>query len=182
MTLPSAAYGAIAAKLATLPCGATASVPRWCAAAIRAALRKDTAATITRYYPVVRAVAARAFRACHGEVPFDELLSAASEEALKGAARANGQGSPAPLIRTWATWGCRALIEQRRREPVAFAEAPEVSVEMADPDLAAAVATWSATLSSADQGRLRRVLAGDKSTDLHSLIDRARIALGDYVD
>lgn len=97
---------------------AVADLVRRHLAELRAARRAAAAAVVQRYWPVVRAVAAREYQRCRGLVPLDELLSAAGEEAVKGAQRFDAAlgHSPAPYLRTWAMYGARALIAQRLGE------------------------------------------------------------------
>lgn len=128
MTLPADVIAGVQARLQS-PRGARTSLERLVAALIRehlaerrAARQQLAAALLDRYYPVVRATAARHFSRCRGAVPLEELLSHASEEALKGALKfdatrknpVTGQPvSPAPYLRRWADFGCRALLRER---------------------------------------------------------------------
>ena len=40
-------------------------------------------------------------------------MDAAREEALKACRKVNGRGSPAALIRVWASYGVKALLKER---------------------------------------------------------------------
>lgn len=81
----------------------------------RAAKEREEAATqiLWQYDRVWLAQAAHAYRRCRGAVPIEELQDAAREEALKACRKVNGRGSPAALIRVWASYGVKALLKER---------------------------------------------------------------------
>jgi len=80
----------------------------------QAKTREDAAVQLLwQFDRVWRAVAALAYKRCRGAVPIDDLRDAAREEALKACRRANGKGSPAALIRVWASFGVKALLKER---------------------------------------------------------------------
>jgi len=79
-----------------------------------AAQRQEDAATklLWQFDRVWRAVAAHAYKRCRGAVPIEDLQDAAREEALKACRKVNGKGSPAALIRVWASFGVKAKLKE----------------------------------------------------------------------
>lgn len=107
---------------ALLPPGGRLTAAGYLAELAREDLRQDeaerkklAAELLAKYWPVARAVAARAFRELRGAVPLAELDSAAFNEIATAAQRFDPSlgFSPAPYFRKWATWGVKALLRQR---------------------------------------------------------------------